>query len=113
MPPGGCLLFCCSLFRYFGIFSISVSYAAEGIQKCEHDHDYEHIRQSSALSVVREASDIQQSSFPPYFSSSTTVHAYRRVSFSSLLVATPCPILPPRNIGLAHPTPPQCTVDQG
>ena len=62
-----------SLFRYFGV---SVSYAAEGIQKCEHDHDYEHIKQSSALSVVRELSSIHLSRFfPPYSSSSAAVHA--------------------------------------
>ena len=38
----------------FWHFVISVSYAAEGIQRCEYNHDYEHIRQSSTLSVVRE-----------------------------------------------------------
>ena len=54
MLSGGCLLFhrfavsrlAISVFWHFGI---SVSYAAGGIQKCEHDHDNEHIRQSSAL----------------------------------------------------------------
>ena len=58
------LLLAISVFWHFGI---SVSYAAESIQKCEHDHDYEHIRQSSALLVARELSSIQLASFPSIF----------------------------------------------
>ena len=75
----------------FWHFRILISYAAEGIQKCEHDHDYEHIRQSSALSVVTELSDIEPIELSPYFSSFTTIHAYYRVPFSSSSIATPCP----------------------
>lgn len=73
----------------FWHFSILVSYVAEDIQKCKHDHNYKHIKQSSAFSVVRELSSIQLSSFSPIFFP-TAVHAYHRVLFSSLPVATPC-----------------------
>ena len=98
-------VFACFAARYFGI---SVSYAAEGIQKCEHDHGYEHIRQSSALSVVRELPNIQQSSFPPIFLLPLlyTRTAESRSHHCWLLPLAP--ILPPRNIGLAQPTPPHC-----
>ena len=103
------LLFCYSVFRYF---DISVFRTAEGIQKCEHDHDYEHIWQSSALSVVRELSSDQgnqtssNQSFPPIL----LLLQYTGATESPILIIfrllTLAPVLPPRNIGTAHHTAP-------
>ena len=83
---GGCLLFPCFAVRYFGIL---VSYAAEGIQKCEHGHSSEHIKQSPALLVVRElrlgfrhrAINLP----PPILLLLLQAHACHRVSYSHRL----------------------------
>ena len=93
------------------VFSFFVSSSSfEGIQKCEHDHDYEHIRQSSALSVVREFTRQTSSNqpFPPHSSLSTT--STRIASYSHRLSAA---ALYPWNIGSAHPTPPHCICYSG
>ena len=112
MLTGGCLLFRCFVVRYFGILEFRCLNAAEGIQKCKHDRDDKHIRQSSALSVVGQLGQQKSSSesFPPFLSFYYKhTHATKSPILRVLRLLPLAPILPPRNIGLAQPTPPQYT----
>ena len=87
MLSGGCLLF---LLFHYSLFGIWVFRTAEGIQQYEYDDEYEHIRQSSALSVVGELSNIHHSNFPSILLL-PLLYTRAAFSFSSLLAATPCP----------------------
>ena len=89
-------LFAISVFWHFGI---SVFHAAEGIQKCEHDRDYEHIKQSSALSVVRESSSIQESNFPLIFPRPVLYTRTAESRSHRCWLLPHAPIWPPRNMG--------------
>ena len=83
MLSGWCWWFCCFIF--------SVFHPAQGIQEyvaVRFEHEHEHIRQSSALSVVREASNNRAF---PILGLLPLLYMRATVSLSSSSAATPCP----------------------